>query len=334
MKTGLKLKKLSFLFLFPMVVLPAESELFAESFRTSKLHYATIEQTLDFETQKSLGTNEALAIKLPENRRFIEGIEVKFDIPEDVAYWQDCVACSVYDKITPSPSESQIDYSGDRKFVSTFPSRLSWVLQIPLKQTTLLKQNQYTTLMDVTDFSDGVIFIRLQPVMKGVPEETLAAIIKTSIKPILSDQGELKVSLTTLSGKKPEQCTVYIDEKLTTLSKENTILLEKGVHDVSVTSTSYRNEVRTVRIDQAKTTELKIELKSIEPAIFVTAPEGSAIFLDDKPFKNLGKEYIISEGEHKIRFTIGDYEITRTLSVIKGKSYKINCSVDLQIEEE
>jgi len=327
------LKKLS-VFVFSPLLFSAGSLLFAESFRTSKIHYAAIEQDPGFEVQKSLGTNESLAIKLPQNSRFIEGIEVKFDIPEDVAYWQDCVACSVYDKISPKPSEEEIDYSGSRMFVSTLPSRLSWVLQIPLKKNNSLKQNQYTSLMELVDFADGLIFIRLQPVMKGVPEETLNSKIKTSIKPILSDKGELTLVLSTLSDKKPENCTVYVDEKLVTLPKNNTILLEKGVHDLSVTSDAYRNEVRTVRIEQAKNTELKIELKSIEPAVFVTAPEGTSVFLDDKAFKNLGKESLVSEGEHKIRFTIGDYEITRTLNVIKGKTYKINCSVDLQIEEE
>ena len=333
MKVFIRIKKLHVLFLTSLLF-AAGSAVFAESFRTSSLHYAAVEQELGFEVQKSLGTNESLAIKLPENNRFIEGIEIKFDIPEDVAYWQDCVACSVYNQVSPEPSENQIDYSATRLFVSTLPSRLSWVLQIPLKKTNLLKENQYTTLMDVSDFSDGFIFVRLQPVMKGVPEETLAAKIKTTIKPIISDQGELTVQLATNTGKKIEQTTVYVDDKLVTLPKNNTILLDKGVHNVSVTSASYRNEVRTVRIDQAKTTELKIELKSIEPAIFVTAPEGTEIFFDDKPFKTLGKEVTVSEGEHKIRFSIGDYEIVRNLTVTKGKTYKINCSVDLLIEEE
>ncbi len=334
MKVVLELKKLRFLFLFPVVMSSAGHLLFAETFRTSKLYCAAIEQEPGFETQTILGTNESLAIKLPQKRNFIEGIEIKFDIPEDIAYWQDCVACSVYNKISPAPSEDVIDYSATRAFVSTLPCRLSWVLQIPLKETNLLKENQYTSLMKAVDFEDGVIFIRLQPVMKGVPEETLNSKIKATIKPILSDKGELFIQLYTGGNKKLENCTVYVDDNLVTLPKNNTILLEKGVHDISVTSAAYRNEIRTVRIDQAKTTDIKIEMKSIEPAIFVTAPEGTSIFLDDKPFKNLGKENIISEGEHKIRFTIGDYEITRTLSVIKGKTYKINCSVDLQIVEE
>ena len=58
------------------------------------------------------------------------------------------------------------------------------------------------------------------------------------------------------------------------------------------------------------------------------------IYLDDEKFENTGKEYAISEGDHKIRCVIGDYEIVRTLSVTKGRTYKVNLTVDLQISED
>lgn len=331
MKTARFIKK-GFIFSFALTF---SASLFGESFRTGKLHLISVKQEVDFEEQLHLGTNESLAMKLPEDKTFIEGIEIKMDIPEAIAYWQDCVACSVYNKISPSPSENQIDYSGSCQFVSTLPGRLSWVLQVPLKKENSLKQNQYTTLMDsVVDFEQSTIFLRLQPVMKGVPEEAMESKIKLTVKPILSDQGELKLTLTTADGKKPENATIYVDDKVVTLSKTGEIFLDKGVHDLSVTSSSYRNEVRTLRIDRAKTTELLIELKSIEPSIFVSAPEGTKTFIDDKVFTAFGKETFLQEGEHKIRFTVGDYEIVRTINAIKGKTYRVNCSVDLTITEE
>ena len=331
MKTAGFIKK-SIIFSFTLAL---TAQLCAESFRTGKLHALSVKQEIDSEEQLFLGTNESLAIKLPEDKTFIEGIEIKMDIPEAIAYWQDCVACSIYNKISPAPAENHIDYSGSRQFVSTLPGRLSWVLQVPLKKETSLKQNQYTTLMDsVADFADGIIFLRLQPVMKGVPEEALESKIKLTVKPILTDKGELKLTLTTSGDKKPENTTIYVDDKLVTLSKAGKAFLDKGVHNLSVVSTSYRNEVRTLRIDRAKTTELQIELKSIEPSLFITAPEGTKTFLDDKDFSAFGKETFIEEGEHKIRFTVGDYEIVRTLNAIKGKTYKVNCSVDLTITEE
>ena len=308
----------------------------AESFRTSKLHLVSVQAEVGTDVQELLGTNESMAIKLPKDKTFLEGLEIKVDIPENVAYWQDCVACSVYNKVSPLPNANVIDYSGSRQFVSTLPGKLSWVLQIPLKKDNSFKQNQYASLMEeVFDPTNDFVFIRLQPVMKGVPEETLNSKIKFSVKPVLSDKGALTLKLLhPETESKAESCTIYIDETLVSLPKDGRLFLDKGVHNISVVSPSYRNESRTVRIDQAKTTEIQIELKSIQPSVFVTAPEGTSVFIDDKPFSDLGKETYIAEGEHKIRFNIGDYEIIRTISAINGKTYKVNCSVALEITEE
>ena len=305
----------------------------AESFRVSRVHELSVVQTPDSEGTARLGINEALAISLPADQTFIEGLELKFDIPEAVASWMDSVACSVYANISPTPKATQIDYSGTRAYVKTLPGKLSWVLQIPLKKENSIKSNNYTTKVDsVITPSSNIIFVRLQPVMKGVPEETLNAIVPITVKPILMNKGQLAFKLIP-PEKKLEPCTIFIDDKMTPLSADSKVLLDTGVHDISIISESYRNEVRTVRIERAKTTELTVEMKSLEPTLLITAPEGTEVLLDDVKCTTLGKEFVITEGEHKIKFTIGDYEIVRSITAIKGKTYTANFSLDLDISE-
>lgn len=305
----------------------------AESFRVSKVHELTVVQTAESEGTAKLGINEALAITLPADQTFIEGLELKFEIPEAVASWMDSVACSVYANISPTPKSTQIDYNGTRAYVRTLPGKLSWVLQIPLKKENSIKSNNYTTKVDtVITPSKNVIFIRLQPVMKGVPEETLNSIIPITVKPILMNKGQLALKLVA-PEKKLAPCTLFIDDKMIPLTDNPKVLLDTGVHDISIISEAYRNEVRTVRIDRAKTTELTVEMKSLEPTLLITAPEGTEVRLDDVKCTVFGKEFVITEGEHKIKFSIGDYEIVRSITAIKGKTYTANFSLDLDITE-
>ena len=256
------------------------------------------------------------------------------DIPDSVAEWMDSVACSVYDKVKPIPSSSQIDYSATREYVSTLPGRLSWVLQVPLISNNSLKANKYITKMDtVPDLSQNLIFVRLQPVMKGIPEETMKAKVGISVKPILQNKGMLDLTLEAENKLLP--CSVFIDDKPVQFSDKNIkIMLDTGVHNISVISESYRNEVRTIHIDQAKTTPLSVEMKSIAPTLIILAPESTHVTLDGEKFSSFGTEFPISEGEHKIKFSIGEYEIVRTINVIKGRTYTANFEVDLQITEE
>ena len=170
--------------------------LWAESFRVNKVNVAQIEQALGFETSVKMGINDALAVTLPEDRTFIEGLELKMEIPENIAYWVDSVACSVYSDVKPNPSSKQIDYSGTRAFVHTLPGKLSWVLQIPITKDNSLKTNKYITKVDtIIEPKNDTILVRLQPVMKGIPEETLKSIIPITIKPLLIDKGQLNIEL-------------------------------------------------------------------------------------------------------------------------------------------
>ena len=302
-----------------------------ESFRVRKVHSLNFSEDLQSEKNVSIGINDSVAVFLPQDRTFIEGLEVRIQIPQAVSSWRDSVACSIYDSITPIPKENQIDYTGTKLFLTPLPSKLSWIMKIPLKENNSIKDSQYASKIHIMpDTKDGFAFIRFQPVMKGVPEETLNATLNISVKPILINKGRLNIKIENKEiNKKPE---IYIDENL--ISNPDNILLDSGMHNLSVQSEEYRTEVRTIYIEQAKTTDINITLKSIKPTLKVSCPGNAQVFIDNKPFTQLEKEVEIEEGEHKIRFVIGGYEIIRSLSVLNGKSYTANLSIDLDLAEE
>ncbi len=326
---NLKSKKILSLFLIAL-----GTSLYAETFRISDLAIANLKQEPEYEEIIKLGLSDAAVIFLPEDKTFLEGIEIKMDIPENVAMWRNTLACSIYDKITPYPSKDQIDYSGTCFYHGLVPAKLSWIVQIPFSANTKIKTNQYITKVeDYPDLSKNFLYFRLYPAMKGISDDILDSIITVTVKPLLSDKGKLNYSLKTAESEL-HPCSVFIDDTAYDFTDKKSILLDTGVHNISVISEFYRTEVRTVRIDQAKVTDLEIEMKSIEPTMMITAPEGTKVLFDEEDFTTFGKEFIISEGEHKLHFSIGDYEIIRSITAIKGKTYKINFLMDLQISEE
>ena len=313
-------------------LLCAASPLFSETFRVRKLFPLKLTGTVQNEQTVVTGINDGIAIFLPEERTWLEGIEIKIAIPEAVAAWQDSVALSLYDNITPLPSASRIDYSGTRSFVKPLPTRLSWIIRIPLSTAVSFKESAYETKLGVVpDTKQGVVFVRLQPAMKGIPDETINAELKITVKPILINKGKLRVSIVSPNGN-ASPYTLFIDGTKTNADTEG-YTLASGTHDVNIVSDFYRDEMRTVHIDQAKTTELSIVLKSLVPMLTVTAPDNAAVYIDGQKCTEFGKEFEISEGEHAVRFVMGSYEIVRVLSAQKGKSYTASVAVDFTISE-
>lgn len=324
----MRIKKSISVFTFSLFLL----SLNAESFRVRKAHVISLENETNEVSAGECNIYDAVAVYLPEDKTFIEGIEIKMVIPETIASWKNSVAATVYDKICPEPKSNQIDYSGTRIFVSTIPGKLSWVLQVPLKKENSIKENNYSTKIDNFPSAQATnLFVKFQPVMKGIPEEVLNSYITVSARPIFSDKGRLKLNLTG-EDTSLENLTVFIDDNPVNLKKD--IILKTGMHNISIISENYRNEMRTFVIDQAKTTNLDIILRGVEPSLVIEAPEGVSMWLDGIDCTNQnGKEFIITEGEHTVKFTIGSYEVVRSINAVKGKTYKASLDVDLSISE-
>lgn len=313
----------------------AAASAYAETFRVRKLFPVTITGTPAEEQAVTAGINDSLGVFLPEDLTYMEGLEIRMQIPESIAEWRDSVAFSIYEGIKPVPSEKIIDYTGSRLFVQPLPTSLSWTVVIPFKKANSLKDGMYTTKIDqIPDISKHFLFLRLQPAMKGIPEETQEAEISIVVKPILTNKGKLRVTTDqSASDAKTKTYALYVDDAPFESDKDG-VFIDPGVHNVSLVSDFYRGEMRTVRVDQAKTTTLAIQLRSLEPTLIITAPDNTVIYLDDKPCDKIGKAFTVSEGEHKVRFLMGNYEVVRSLTIEKGRSYTASLSVDLKITEE
>ena len=305
----------------------------AETFRVRKVCSVSLPGDSAEEQNAVLGINDSLAVFMPQDMTYLEGFELKIKIPQIVADWRDSVAFSVYDGIRPKPNASTIDYSGTRIFVTPLPAKLNWIVHVPLKNKNSIKDNGYIAKIEaVPDVSSGYTFIRFQPAMKGVPDETYDAKFNVAVKPVLMNKGTLKLEVFSPDGQNASY-EVFIDDAPVALLNGK-VLLDSGKHNLNVQSEEFRNEMRTVYIEQAKTSEIQINLKSLAPTLIVTAPETSDVFIDDEKVDSFGTEFVVSEGEHIVKCQLGGYEIVRSLSIEKGKSYSVNLAVDLEISEE
>lgn len=306
---------------------------FAETFRVHKTIMLPVTNSEEKVTVTA-GTNDAVAISLPDDLTFVQGIEVMFKVPQEVAYWIDSVAWSLYDDIKPEPTGKHIDYKGTRKTVGTFGNSLSLVLKIPLKDDNSIKKDAYSTYIDtIPDFLNNKIFLRLQVVMKGTPNSLYDSEFEISAKPIYINKGKLSINVRPPDNVDSALYNVFIDGKPTTTLKN--IFITPGIHTINIISDSFRNETKTLTIEQAKEHTLDIKLRDIAPTIRIAAPENAVIQIDDQHIENNNREnLILTQGVHTIRISVGGYEIIKTVNAINGHSYSVNTNLDATITEE
>ena len=91
--------------------------------------------------------------------------------------------------------------------------------------------------------------------------------------------------------------------------------------------------MRTVSVEQAKTSNIEISLREIKPIIRLIAPEGTKITFDNDEYTAPVEQFYTTCGDHTVKFIVGDYEITKTVSALDGRSYNISVNIDANIEE-
>lgn len=322
--------------LFLVLVLNMPHILSAENFRVHTV-VPVVFTELHEKISARAGINDALAIVPPDDLTYVSGIELRLKVPESVAVWRDSVAYFIYDNIKPPPSEKKVDYSGDRIFISTIPEKLSLNIYFPLSDEPPVKDSPYlvriSPMPSHTHDGNGrsTIFFRFMLAMKGVPESLENAVFEISAHLVLKDKGMLE--LTALPEQTEEKkYSVYIDD--TSVQDYGATILPTGEHHLSIVSDSYRNELRTFIIEQARTTKIHVNLRGIEPLVQIICPENATVFLDDKHISDIRQQFAVTQGEHRIRFVVGDYEITKSITAVNGRSYTVNLAIDAVVTEE
>ncbi|WP_294427787.1 hypothetical protein [uncultured Treponema sp.] len=311
---------------------------FSENFRVRKVIPIELSKIDDKITVES-GINDALFVTLPEDLTYISALELSFKIPELIATWRDSVAYTLYDNLNPVPSENNLNYYGERIHLDTLPGKLSLTLHIPISNDFTIKDTPYSTKLPVFKNYKKGFFLRFMMVMKGVPESLENSVLEITAKPVLKNKGKLNLSIeppdssaASSLSESEKKISVFIDD--IPVQNYETQLLSTGEHHLSVVSDFFRNELRTFRIEQAKTTSLSVKLRGIEPLLKILCPKDTKVFLDDTPVSATEEPMAITQGEHKVKFLLADYEIVKTLSVLNGRTYSVNLNVDASVTEE
>jgi hypothetical protein len=306
----------------------------AEAFRT------VVEGSIEVSSEKpagssvSVGINSSVIITLGSEARFLRGVEIEITSPQSWLAHRGAVGISVYNNINPQTLPGIADLESNRAAFEPLAARLQTTYQIPVRQSHgLRKPTSVTVLPAVVQLSTFPILFRMMPLIKGLSEELENMSFNLTVRPIISDEGAIRLVPRYPAQLRNRPFTVLIDDNLI-VNIVDQIVLKEGEHHLVILSDDYRNESRRFVVERAKVNDLIIELQDPTPILMLEGPQNAVIFLDNVRFQRNRESVTVEPGVHEIKFQIGDYTITRNLNVQRGKTYRIALTVDLTIQEE
>ena len=324
------LKNIALFLLFSIGVFLVPFELKAESFRS------VITGTLDVSQEQDrvliLGINDSALINLGANTRFLRGIEIELTAPQAWLQYHGSVVMAVYNNLNHSTAIGVSDIVGNRIGFEPLPAKLQIVYQIPLRPAHGLRTTHFATVAtDVIPASSFPILFRLAMVVKGMGTELENMVFNFSVRPIFSNEGAVRFIPRYPPQLRDKPFTLLVNDVVIENITEELVLRE-GENHMVILSEDYRNESRRFVVERAKTLDLVINLQDPTPLIIFEGPQNASVFLNNAPVAR-DREIQVEPGLHEARFQIGDYTVTRTLNIQRGKTYRIALSVDLVIQE-
>jgi hypothetical protein len=305
----------------------------AESFRA--LLEGSLELSADSPEGSSINMayNGSALISLRRGGRFLRGIELELSAPQVWLAQRGSLAMLLYAELDRTPSPGTNELEGKRIAFDTLPNKIKIVYQIPVRRSHGLRTTPYASVpTDTTLPSSFPLLFKLMPIVKGLSEEIEKMQFTLSARPILADEGAVKFNFRYPEQPKDRPFTVLIDDVVVNNTEEEQFLRE-GEHHLVVLSEDYRNENRRFMVERAKRLDIAINLQNLTPLIIFEAPGNTRIFLNNHPVVRENNPIPVDPGVYEAKFQVGDYTLTKNITIQRGKTYRIALAVGIDIEE-
>jgi len=321
------------LILLTLCLLYPVINIYSDSFRTVVEDNFEVSHERPAGSSATLGINSSVIFSLGGEVRFLRGIELEITAPQGWLSYRGALVMTAYNSINPQATSGIADMYGTRIAFEPLPSKLQIVYQIPIRQSHGLRTTPYVTVpTGVILPSTFPLLFSLSPVLKGLTNEFENLAFQITVRPILSEEGAVRIIPRFPPELRNRPITVLINDNVINSISEP-VFLREGEHHLLVLSDDYRNESRRFVVERAKVLDLVVELQDPSPILIFEAPQNTQIFLDNVPVTRSREPVKAEPGQHEVRFQIGDYTVIRTLNIQRGKTYRVALEVDLTIDE-
>jgi len=146
-------------------------------------------------TTISLSYTDTALIRLRGDTRFFRGIQLDLRAPQGFLAYHGSLASVFYAELDRAPQSGTADINARQMSFEALPNKILNTWQIPLRPSHGLRSSPYVTIpTGIVPSASFPMLFRLMPVIKGISDELERMVFQLQIKPILSDEGAVKIS--------------------------------------------------------------------------------------------------------------------------------------------
>jgi hypothetical protein len=303
----------------------------AEQVRSQVEHTVTIDESYS-DTSVSIGLRELTQINLSATE-FLRGVVIQVNAPRAVLQFRESFLLNIYSNPSPPPREGVGSYSTTKILSEPFPVSPRTFVDLPFRSQNTWNKSALNSII-VTPRqqpNDYPLLLTIDPIMKGIPSDVARSRIDITVRPVLEKKGAFFIEMPKDVDQKAVE--LLIDGQVQS-KKSGRFILPTGVHELVIRSDRYLPYSKSVGIEQAQTTRVKVALEPAQSRISFDAPNDAVVFFDGEEINvNSASQLSAEPGEHVVLMRIGNYSVSKKIEIEGGKNYKVSLFFDILIND-
>lgn len=306
------------------------TSLAAQSFRGEIHAQHRFEDASTYTT--TLGSGEVLLLSFPADARFFAGLRVEIRTAQASAP-PGTFTATVWSSVDADSTEGVATFAGQQ--IGTLPVvRPRQSMLIPTESGTALTADAGEFRTREINPSLGPVAVQLVPVMKGATDAALAIRYEISVSPVLRSVGGVVVELSgesELVRATRSELTLTLDDA--PISLDEVIERTPGIYRLTATAGDYLDVTVNVGVDRGEIRTITLEPTEPRAQVRINLPNVAELYWNGALVQDT-TPLTVAPGTHSLLIRLGDFTLTRQVTLEANQRYDIGLDLDILFNED
>ncbi|TVQ98927.1 MAG: hypothetical protein EA403_13365 [Spirochaetaceae bacterium] len=322
-----------------LLALIAPNTVYAETIRGAVIPVSVPHGEIPAGYTLDIAMEEIAPLVVVGDLRFIEGIRIEVQVPRAARALPGSLGMYLHRSLTPPPQPGIMTIRGERIFFLPVPTASRFFVTIPFRDAHAFRQTADTYVTTAIPADSLPLSLSLVPITKGITREVADARFTVAVEPIVVDRGALMVvirapdgELVTPDSEDSREFTLRLNGATLEYTDADR-LLPTGLHRLVLESEKYETHEVTVGVERGRVQRVEFQLRLPRSVVRFDAPRGAEIFVNGETVAYEERTVSLTPGDHLLLFRVGEYTISRRLTVEPRKNYDISLGFNIVIQE-
>jgi len=269
----------------------------------------------------------------PDQGQLLKGIEIIFLFPSAMTEFRNNYIFQLFNALQPEPEEGQRSYQAQRLSQEILPPLNQFSYILPLEAGAGFRSTRGTSIHSpVLRESQFPLVLTVTTLSKDLPGPQENIHYEVSYRPILSDQGALRL---VLPGISPENRALLVMSLNGNPMELNGVhRLNPGFYDLELHGGPYRTVQQRIAIEPGEVHTVELVLESQSPFLTTELPSEFLILVNGVPWdRDAITELPLEFGVQQIQILLGERQWNQTLEVTRGTRYILDIQPEWQTQD-